>query len=67
MAKVNYVVCPSCHRDYYIEKMLSKALTANPGLMLKCPFCKLDFNLEKGPTHGKASSPDPQRQKPAGC
>jgi hypothetical protein len=47
MAKVNYVACPSCHRDYYIEKMLSKALEANPALMLKCPFCKLDFNLEK--------------------
>jgi hypothetical protein len=47
MAKVNYVACPSCHRDYYIEKMLSKALEADPGLMLKCPFCKLDFNLEK--------------------
>ena len=49
MAKVNYVVCPSCHRDYYIEKMLSKALAANPGLMLKCPFCKLDFALKQAP------------------
>jgi transposase-like protein len=47
MAKVNYVECPSCHRDYYIEKMLSKALEADPALMLKCPFCKSDFNLEK--------------------
>lgn len=47
MAKVNYVTCPSCHKDYYIEKMLSKALAAKPGLMLKCPFCKLDFNLEE--------------------
>ena len=47
MAKVNYVACPSCHKDYYIEKMLSKALATNPGLMLKCPFCKLDFSLEK--------------------
>lgn len=47
MAKVNYVTCPSCQKDYYIEKMLSKALAAKPGLMLKCPFCKLDFNLEK--------------------
>ena len=47
MAKVNYVTCPSCHKDYYIEKMLSKALAAKPSLMLKCPFCKLDFDLEK--------------------
>ena len=49
MAKVNYVECPSCHKDYYIEKMLSKALTVDPDLMLKCPFCKLDFKLEKKP------------------
>jgi uncharacterized Zn-finger protein len=55
MAKVNYVACPSCHRDYYIEKMLSKALEVNPALMLKCPFCKLDFNLEKKADSQKAA------------
>jgi hypothetical protein len=56
MAKVNYVACPSCHRDYYIEKMLSKALEADPALMLKCPFCKSGFNLEK-----KADLPRPAK------
>jgi transposase-like protein len=46
MAKVNYVTCPSCHKDYYIDRILSDALNVNPKQMLKCPFCKQEFNLE---------------------
>ena len=43
MARVNYVTCPSCGKDYYIERMLSKAMAANPRLQLCCPFCKQEF------------------------
>jgi hypothetical protein len=43
MARVNTVTCPSCGKDYYIERMLSKAMAANPQLHLRCPFCKHEF------------------------
>ena len=43
MARVNTVTCSSCGKDYYIEKMLSKAIAANPRLKLRCPFCKQEF------------------------
>ena len=43
MARVNTVTCSSCGKDYYIEKMLSKAMAANPRLKLRCPFCKQEF------------------------
>ena len=46
MAKVNYVACPSCQREYYIDRILSDALEANPKQILKCPYCKTEFNLE---------------------
>jgi transposase-like protein len=45
MARVNYVACPSCHREYYIDRILSDALETNPAQTLKCPFCKKVFNL----------------------
>jgi hypothetical protein len=45
VAKVNYVACSSCNKEYYIERMLSNALAANPDLNLKCPYCKQEFNL----------------------
>jgi len=43
MARVNTVTCSSCGKGYYIEKMLSKAMAANPRLKLRCPFCKQEF------------------------
>lgn len=43
MARVNTVTCPSCGKDYYIEKMLAKAMAANPRLKLRCPYCKQEF------------------------
>lgn len=43
MARVNTVTCTSCGKDYYIEKMLTKAIAANPKLKLRCPFCKKEF------------------------
>jgi uncharacterized Zn-finger protein len=45
MAKVNYVACPSCDREYYIDRILSDALEINPKQILKCPYCKQEFNL----------------------
>jgi len=48
MAKVNYVECPSCHREYYIDRILSAALETNPKQLLKCPYCKQEFNLDGG-------------------
>jgi uncharacterized Zn-finger protein len=45
MAKVSYVECPSCHRDYYIDRILSDVLETNPNQNLKCPFCKQEFKL----------------------
>jgi uncharacterized protein YbaR (Trm112 family) len=45
MAKVNYVACPSCHKEYYIDRILSDALESNANQILKCPFCKQEFRL----------------------
>lgn len=49
MAKVNYVACTSCHKEYYIDRILSDALVVNPRLKLKCPYCKKEFQLKAGP------------------
>ena len=62
MARVNYVTCPSCGGDYYIERMLAKAMAANPRLQLRCPFCKTEFI--PGQDGGAAS--ESQAKKPAG-
>lgn len=61
MAKVNYVSCPSCHNEYYIERMLSNALAAKPDLALKCPFCKQEFTPGE-----KAAAANPGPRAPAG-
>jgi len=45
MAKVNYITCPSCDREYYIDRILSEALEKNADQPLKCPYCKTTFNL----------------------
>jgi uncharacterized Zn-finger protein len=45
MAKVSYVACPSCHKEYYIDRILSDALESNPNQILKCPFCKQEFRF----------------------
>lgn len=58
MARVNTVTCPSCGKDYYIEKMLSKAIAADPRLKLRCPFCKQEFTC--GQESADANTPAPQ-------
>jgi NAD-dependent SIR2 family protein deacetylase len=45
MAKVSYVACASCHKEYYIDRILSDVLETNPNQILKCPFCKQEFRL----------------------
>ena len=56
MARVNTVTCTSCGRDYYIEKMLSKAMAVNPKLKLRCPFCKHEFVPKAEGAEAKASA-----------
>ena len=45
MAKVHYVECPVCRREYYLDRILSEALVANPTQKLKCPYCRKEFSL----------------------
>lgn len=45
MAKVNYVACPACDREYYIDRILSEAIEKDPDQPLKCPYCKTVFNI----------------------
>ena len=45
MAKVHYVECSVCRKEYYLDRILSEALISNPTLKLKCPFCKKEFSL----------------------
>jgi uncharacterized Zn-finger protein len=47
MARVNYVECSLCGKEYYLDRILSEALKSRPMQKLKCPFCKKEFNLEK--------------------
>ncbi len=56
MAKVNYVECTSCHREYYIDRILSDALLVNPDQQLKCPFCKTEFKLNADKGKAKAAA-----------
>ncbi len=43
MAKVYYVKCPACQKEYYLEEMLYQTTLSNPKQKLTCPFCKKDF------------------------
>ena len=46
MAKVHYVECSLCGKEYYLDRILYEAWVANPDQKLKCPFCKKSFRLE---------------------
>lgn len=46
MAKVHYVECSLCRKEYYLDRILWEAVISNPMQKLKCPFCKKEFNLE---------------------
>jgi hypothetical protein len=43
MAKVHYVECSLCGKEYYLDLILSEVVEANPKQKLKCPFCKKEF------------------------
>lgn len=57
MARVNYIACPSCEKEYYIDRILSEALETNPGQNLKCPFCKQTFTLPADAKGGADAKP----------
>ena len=46
MAKVHYVECAACGKEYYLDRILQEVLDSDPGQKLKCPFCKKEFHLE---------------------
>jgi ribosomal protein L33 len=46
MAKVHYVECAACRKEYYLDRILQEVVESNPGQKLKCPFCKKEFYLE---------------------
>jgi uncharacterized Zn-finger protein len=48
MAKVSYVKCSLCGKEYYLDRILSEALISNPMQKLICPFCKKEFSLQAG-------------------
>lgn len=55
MAKVHYVECTVCRREYYLDRILHEVVISNPMQKLKCPFCKREFHLErKGEERKKA-------------
>ena len=45
MAKVHYVECSLCRKEYYLDRILYDVLLSNPRQNLKCPFCKKEFHL----------------------
>lgn len=46
MARVHYVQCPSCQKEYYLDQILHEVVLVNPKQKLICPFCKREFHLE---------------------
>ena len=46
MAKVHYVECAACRKEYYLDRILQEVVESNPAQKLKCPFCKKEFHLE---------------------
>lgn len=45
MARVHYVQCTLCQKEYYLDQMLFEVIICNPNLSLICPFCKKKFQL----------------------
>jgi hypothetical protein len=46
MAKVHYVECAACRKEYYLDRILYEVVQSNPMQKLKCPFCKSEFQME---------------------
>jgi len=47
MARVHYVECSLCGKEYYVDRILEEVLESNPKQKLKCPFCKKVFLPKK--------------------
>ena len=46
MAKVHYIECTKCGKEYYLDRILQEVVEENPLQKLKCPYCKQEFLLE---------------------
>jgi uncharacterized Zn-finger protein len=57
MAKVHYVECSLCGKEYYLDKILAEVVEVNPRQKLKCPFCKKEFHLDMKRKQGKDAQP----------
>lgn len=55
MAKVHYVECSLCRKEYYLDRILYDVIVSKPGQKLKCPFCKKDFYLESKGTERRGA------------
>ncbi len=53
MAKVHYIECAVCGKEYYLDRILAEVVEANPKQKLKCPFCKKEFQLDKKQKKGR--------------
>lgn len=49
MAKVHYVTCPFCWKEYYIDQILFDAILENPKQKLLCPYCRKEFHKDTKP------------------
>ena len=47
MAKVYYVACPVCEKEYYLDRMLYEIVISQLKQRLICPFCKEEFFPKK--------------------
>ncbi len=45
MAKVYYVDCPECKKEYYIDRILLEQGVEK--IYMKCPYCKTKFSKPK--------------------
>jgi hypothetical protein len=44
MKRIYYVFCPTCQKNYYIERELYLKQKQNPSLRLMCPYCHAQFS-----------------------
>ena len=47
MARIHYVTCATCRREFYLDRILFEAVQSNPKQKLKCPFCKKEFQMDE--------------------
>ena len=57
MAKVHYIECALCGKEYYLDRILAEVVEVNPKQKLKCPFCKKEFHLDMKRKEGKDARP----------